>query len=172
MKHSKLNQLSKDEMVRLALFLDLPEILTFCRLAKKFNRNVCENKNFWISRLKQDYGFNYLEISPDKSGNPKEYYEFFYKHKTNNKRLVEAAKEGHIDITRFMIKNGANIHTRNDYTLIWASRNGHTDTVKFLLENGANIHARNDYALRWARENEHTDTVKFLLENGAKKSFY
>ncbi len=26
MKHSKLNQLLKDEMVRLALYLDLPEI--------------------------------------------------------------------------------------------------------------------------------------------------
>ena len=167
MKHSKLNQLSKDEMVRLALYLDLPEILTFCRLAKKFNKNVCQNKNFWISRLKQDFGFSYLEISPYKTGNPKKYYEFFYKYKSNNQRLIEAVKEGRIDITRFMIKKGADVHAEDDYALRWASNNGHTDTVKLLLENGANIHASIDYALRWASNNGHTETVKLLLENGA-----
>ena len=172
MKHSKLNQLSKDEMVRLALFLDLPEILTFCRLAKKFNKNVCQNKNFWIKRLKQDFGFKYLDISPDKTGNPKEYYEFFHKHKlntvNNNQRLMVAAKEGNIDIVRYMIKEGADIHEYNDGALRGASENGHTDTVKLLIKKGADIHEYNDWAIRMASRNGHTDIVKLLLENGAK----
>ena len=165
MKHSKLNQLSKDEMVRLALYLDLPEILTFCRLAKKFNRNVCQNKNFWISRLKQDFGFSYLEISPDKTGNPKKYYEFFYKY--HNMRLMKAAEKGNIDIVKFMIKEGADVHAYNDYAIKWSSENGHTEIVKLLLENGADIHARYDMALRLASLFGHTETIKVLLENGA-----
>jgi len=37
----------------------------------------------------------------------------------------------------------------NDY-LEWAAENGHLEVVRFLIESGANIHAENDYALRWA----------------------
>ena len=167
MKHKRFNQLSKDEIFTIAMLLDLPEILALCRTAKKFNRNVCQNKNFWISRLKQDFGYSYLDISPDKTGNPKEYYEFFHKYRGNNNRLMVAAKEGNIDIVRFMIKKGSNIHANNDQALLWASKYGHTEIVKLLIKEGANIHVVSDYALRLASENGHTDTVKLLLENGA-----
>ena len=145
MAHTRLDKLSKDEIFNLALYLDLPEVLSLCRTAKKFNRYVCENKQFWIRRLKQDFKFSYLDISPDKTGNPKEYYEFFHKYKgSNEERLIEAAEEGRIDIVRFMIKEGADIHAYDDYPLRWASMNGHTETVKLLIKEGADIHAVND----------------------------
>ena len=168
MNHRSLDQLSKDEIFSLALYLDLPEILSLCRTAKKFNRYVCQNKHFWIRRLKQDFGFSYLDISPDKTGNPKEYYEFFHKNKgNNNKRLIAASKQGNIDIVRFLLENEANVHAVDDLALRWASSNGHTDTVLLLLDNEANIHAQNDLALILASKNGHTDTVLLLLENDA-----
>ena len=67
---SRFDKLSRDEMFSIALMLDLPDILSFCRISKKFNNNVCNNKFFWIRRLKQDYEIIYLEINPDKSVGP------------------------------------------------------------------------------------------------------
>ena len=72
-----------------------------------------------------------------------------------------------IDVFKYLIKNGADIHTDNDYALRWSVVHGHLDIVKYLLENGANIHADNDYALRWSARNGHLDLIKYLLKNGA-----
>ena len=101
MFYFKMKKLSKDETINLFLYLDLPEILT---LYKKSNKNVCQNKNFWIKKLKQDFGYNYLEISIDNTGNPKEYYEFFHKYKHNYDRFSMAAEEYKTDILKFLIK--------------------------------------------------------------------
>ena len=73
---SRFDILSKDEIFTIALMLDLPDILSFCRLSKKFNNSVCNNNYFWIKRMKQDYGKIYLTISPDKKVGAKKYYEF------------------------------------------------------------------------------------------------
>lgn len=42
--------------------MDLPEILSLCRVSKRFNKDVCENKNFWISKLFKDYQIEYADI--------------------------------------------------------------------------------------------------------------
>ena len=39
---------------------------------------------------------------------------------------------------------------------------GHLEVVKYLVENGANIHGRDDLAIRWASENGHLEVVKYL----------
>jgi len=46
--------------------------------------------------------------------------------------------------------------------LCWAAERGHLEVVKYLIENGANIHAADDYALRWAAYNGHLEIVKYL----------
>lgn len=40
--------------------LEPEDIINYCRLSKKFNRAVCENRNFWLARLRDqpDYLFN------------------------------------------------------------------------------------------------------------------
>lgn len=48
--------------------------------------------------------------------------------------------------------------------LRWAADKGCLDIVKYLVEQGADIHARNECALRWASEKGHRDVVKFLKE--------
>ena len=37
------------------------------------------------------------------------------------------------------------------YALRYSAKNGHLDIVKYLVENGANIHAQDDYALLFGR---------------------
>ena len=62
------------------------------------------------------------------------------------------------------------IHTNNDLALLLATEEGHLEVVKFLVENGANIHADNYGALRVASQNGHLEVVKFLVERGADPS--
>jgi ankyrin repeat protein len=52
-----------------------------------------------------------------------------------------------------------------------AAINGHLDVVRFLIENGADIHANDDYALRYAAGNRHLGDIRFLIENGADMSY-
>ena len=49
--------------------------------------------------------------------------------------------------------------------LHWASRNGHVEVVKLLLANGASISAYNNGALRYASYNGHAEVVKVLNES-------
>lgn len=52
----KLDTLPRDVIIQIALGLDLPELLSYCRLSKKFNDTVCKNNDFWFNKLEKDYG--------------------------------------------------------------------------------------------------------------------
>jgi ankyrin repeat protein len=58
---------------------------------------------------------------------------------------------------------GANVRDDEDYPLCISAREGYLDIVKFLVEKGADVSARENYALRWSAESGHLDVVKFLL---------
>ena len=46
--------------------------------------------------------------------------------------------------------------------------NGHLEVVKYLIERGADVHADNDYyALRYSAGKGHLEVVKYLIEKGA-----
>ena len=87
--------------------------------------------------------------------------------------LMHASSQGHTDIVKLLLANGADIETadENGYTaLMMASLPGHTETVEILLANGVNIEAADKFgetALMDASYQGHTDTVEFLLANGA-----
>ena len=59
-----------------------------------------------------------------------------------------ASENGHLEVVRYLVEQGANIHANNDYAIRWASENGHLEVVRYLVEKGANIHANNDYAIQ------------------------
>jgi ankyrin repeat protein len=44
-----------------------------------------------------------------------------------------------------------------------SSENGHIDVVKFLVEKGSDIHAGHDYALKWSSQYGYIEVVKFLI---------
>ncbi len=58
------------------------------------------------------------------------------------------------------------IHAYNDRALRFAAKNGHYQVVKLLVEQGADIHANNDEALHLAGENGHIEVVRYLVKNG------
>ena len=56
--------LPKDIIFTIGLKLDLPDILSLCRTCKKINDGICNNRYFWIARLRQDYNIDYLSVKP------------------------------------------------------------------------------------------------------------
>ncbi|EQD66250.1 ankyrin containing protein [mine drainage metagenome] len=63
---------------------------------------------------------------------------------------------------KYLISVGTNIHA-DDYTLQYSAHNGYLEVVKFLVSEGADIHADADYALRYSASNKHLGVVEFLL---------
>ena len=92
--------------------------------------------------------------------NPKE-------QKKLNQKLIEAAQNGDLEIVKYLVNQGVNIHANDDEALRDASYNGQLEVVKYLVEQGADIHAKNDYALRYSSENGYLEIVKYLIEQGA-----
>lgn len=43
-----------------------------------------------------------------------------------------------------------------------AAKNGHLNTVKYLVKHGANVTALSNYAIRWAALNGHKDVVRYI----------
>ena len=78
-----------------------------------------------------------------------------------------SATYDHIEIVKYLVENGADIHAQDNYALRWSARNDNFDIVKYLVENGADIHADNDYALWWSVCSNYLEIVKYLIENGA-----
>jgi len=85
----------------------------------------------------------------------------------DNTLLKYSAKNGLIEIVKYLVENGADIHTEDDFSIILASENGHLEVVKYLVENGANIHIHNNEILRKESKYGHLEIVKCLVENGA-----
>jgi ankyrin repeat protein len=80
--------------------------------------------------------------------------------------LQLAALNGHMEIVRLLVENGADVHAGNDMPIRWAAEEGHLEIVKFLLERGADMTANNNVAIRMAAKNGHFDTVALLVKWG------
>lgn len=88
--------------------------------------------------------------------------------------LAIAAKNGHLDVVKFMLDRGANIDDRDNdrhkTPLLAASFDGHLDVVKYLVDHGANVNmqAINSWTpLHDAAYRGLVDIVKYLVDHGA-----
>jgi len=77
-----------------------------------------------------------------------------------------AARNGYLDIVKYLLLNGANIHS-NNIALSWAALNNHIEVVKFLIHEGADVHHSNNYALALSAYNGYNNIVKYLIAEGA-----
>ena len=81
--------------------------------------------------------------------------------------LGSAIWRGNLDIVKYLVNHGADVHERNDLTLAWASSSGNLNIVKYLLDHGVDIHANDDMAISWASSQGHLNVVKYLVSRGA-----
>jgi hypothetical protein len=74
-----------------------------------------------------------------------------------------------VETFKYLIENGADIHTKNDHVITICARLGHSDIVKYLIENGVvDIDAGTfDNALSWSSRIGDLEMVKYLIGKGA-----
>lgn len=53
------NRLPKDVISEIALDLDLPDLLNYCKSYDRVNEATCSNKIFWINKFKKDFNIEY-----------------------------------------------------------------------------------------------------------------
>ena len=173
--------------------IDDSELLNVCTINRKFWYEVCDdnfirrrlrkypdiekhkNENdtwkeyfltviYYVSKIKL-FGVEY------KSGNFKNQY-YLLKSWDSNEQIIKskalkyASTLGHINVVKYLVKDGVNMHADNEAALRYSSENGHFTLVKYLVEHGADVHAINDESLKWASEWDHLEVVKYLIESG------
>ena len=96
----------------------------------------------------------------------------------NDTALMKAAGQGHIEIVRFLVEQGADLDIRNrqeQNALMFAAAGGHLAVVVFLIDSGADVSPVGflysyEYGpftpLMWAAYNGHLDVVNLLLDYG------
>ena len=89
------------------------------------------------------------------------------KYKAHEVELRYIGECNNVEVVKYLIENGADIHADGDYVLLCSSDSGHLEVVKYLIDNGVDIHAWNDLAIIHSAKNEHIELVKYLIENGA-----
>ncbi|KAJ3279991.1 hypothetical protein HK104_001014 [Borealophlyctis nickersoniae] len=80
--------------------------------------------------------------------------------------LIWAAKKGHLEVVRWVLQSGADVHAKDDAALRAAAGKGHLDVVRLLLASGANVHAHHDMAFLSAVKEGHLEMVRLLWESG------
>src|SRR3990167_9102362 len=83
-----------------------------------------------------------------------------------DKALTIACKYGNLEVTKWLIKHGANIHTYVDRPIRIASENGHLEVVKYLFLHGSDLSTGNDTPICRASENGHLEVIKYLFSQG------
>jgi ankyrin repeat protein len=95
--------------------------------------------------------------------------------KTLNERLIDAAREGHLDEVEALIHAGAKVDARDDSLrtpLILAASTGQVEIVKALLKAGADVNAQEgvngETALMCAARDGNLPLVRILLDAKAQ----
>lgn len=73
----------------------------------------------------------------------------------------------HIDILKYLVKNGCQLNIKNDFAIKNACKLGFLNIVKFLYEHKVDICVNNNEPLLNAFFYNHNEVVDYLLKNGA-----
>ena len=164
-----MDKLHNDVLIKLAIDLDLPDIIKWCSINKRFNKLTCENDIFWMNKFYNDYG-KYPKNSDIT-------WKEFYKYVTitePNILLWKGVEENILSYVVVALKRGADIEHKKEIDqdlfttpLSAASENGYLEIVKYLVEHGADIEFNENWPLWLSAAYGHLEVVKYLLENGA-----
>lgn len=81
--------------------------------------------------------------------------------------FITSSVYGHLPIIEYLIDCSVDIHTDSDYSLFISAINGWTRIVSYLIAHGADVNALNNRALLGSLRFGKYKTARFLLNNGA-----
>lgn len=81
--------------------------------------------------------------------------------------LEMASVEGHLEIVKYLIDQGADVESSNNWSVRSACRRGHFDIVKYLVDKGADVTADDNNAIKMAVRANRLDIIKYLVAVGA-----
>src|SRR5436189_17980 len=81
--------------------------------------------------------------------------------------LQVASRKGYLEVVKYLISVGGNVHAEDDEALRFASTHGHVEVVRELIKAGGDVNAKDDEALVFACTNGYLDVVKELIKGGA-----
>ncbi len=177
------NDVCDDDFLRRRLTSKYPGIEKYKETWKDFFLKA----TFYISKMKEDFGYDYTEGDFKKQynilkNNVTYHYRaqaaaiqgelpiFLYSLKKGNLNidakyyyLTAAAENGHLNIVRYLVESDLDLlHPYSERALLYAVNNGHLNVVKYFIEKGANVHVNDDEPLREARKNNHLEIVQYL----------
>ncbi|KAJ3123325.1 hypothetical protein HK098_002016 [Nowakowskiella sp. JEL0407] len=82
-----------------------------------------------------------------------------------NAVICEAAAFGFLEIVKYLVERGADIHARWETCARKSAANGHFELLKWLGKMGANVRELDDYALAAASANGQYEIVQWLVED-------
>jgi hypothetical protein len=190
-----MDTLSKQELLLLAIEMDTPSLINFCKSNARINNLVCKQNQIWINKLKREYKFDFLGPT-NEIRNPKTYYRILYEklqdvifkyHESSettwlgddNKfagtniytnSMFEAIRLGFLDLVVYLSK----YHISGDY-ILYAAKYGTEEIVKYLLDR-LDETKPNDINLllcmTWSVENKDVNVFKLFLEIYKKKWYH
>lgn len=83
-----------------------------------------------------------------------------------------ASENGNLELVKYLIKHGANVHAHREAPLRMAASNGHLKVVEYLLDNGANPSAQNNAAIKYAEDNGYEDVADYIKDWMSQNSTY
>lgn len=84
-----------------------------------------------------------------------------------NKAFIVACENSHIQIMKFLLKNGADIHYQNDLPLIKVIEKGNVEAFVLLVEYGADIFADNgNLPIRCCKSGDYPEIIEELRKTG------
>src|SRR5690606_34115855 len=113
----------------------------------------------WWLQIQKDYRLDFYNKVLARYFSEEEIIQVFKRAKNPEYIVAYAASNGHLEVVKYLVGLGADIHANNEYALRWAAENGHLEMVKYLVGLGADIHVDNEQALRGAAESGHLEVV-------------
>lgn len=132
---------------------------------KEAYKQIIKNEGLLGAAMRGNiYRIKYLVASrpPISSGN---LLEQNHQNEDLNTPLIFASEEGHLEVVKYLLEHGANIHSAHNASVWRASARGRLDTVKYLVEHGANIYATPYYgknSIEIAKQYEQKKVVNYL----------
>jgi len=79
-----------------------------------------------------------------------------------NYGFICAVGLNHIDIVKYLIDNGANIHEGNDVAIKVASKHGYLEIFKYLVFAGLDPHVNNNEPLKIAIQHNQRNIIDYI----------